>query len=63
MYLMLPPFPMCICQILVADLWAAYGYLTCGEEKEGIPLGAFRDIHKLTMFGACVLVVMCMAWC
>lgn len=40
-------------QIVVADLWAAYGFKTCdvGQAIEDVPLGAFNDIGSLTMFG------------
>lgn len=45
-------------QILVADVWGAYGRRVVSPEeaaREGgaaLPLGAFHDIHRLTMFGA-----------
>ncbi len=43
----------CVCQIVVGDLWAAYGYKTCSADSvDAVPLGAFHDIHELTMFGA-----------
>lgn len=46
-------------QILVADVWGAYGRRVVEKEEAAtagstLPLGAFHDIHRLTMFGAWV---------
>jgi hypothetical protein len=40
-------------QIVVADLWAAYGFKTCdsGVSSGDVALGAFYDVGCLTMFG------------